>query len=68
MQQVVLGPGDIPTNWSQHGLAIATYSHDRRTTAPSVLFLLPLYYTPSALLFGWLGGVIGQCARPRFAI
>jgi hypothetical protein len=68
MQATVLGPGDTPTTFREHGFAFTYYSQHTHAPAPLSVLLAPLARLPESWIWGSVGGVLGRwisCRRAR---
>jgi hypothetical protein len=57
---IVLGPGDVPTTFHEHGFAYTLYDHTRRPVAWAGLFVIPILQLPFTGAIGWLGGLAAR--------
>lgn len=64
---VVLGPGEIPGTFHQHGFALTYYNVRHQVPAPWLLLLWAVLRVPESFLLGILGGLLGHGIpqRPR---
>lgn len=62
---IVLGPGDPPTTFHEHGFAYTLYDHKRRPIFWFPLFALPILQLPFVGVIGWLGGLAAR-GQARF--
>jgi hypothetical protein len=60
MQATVLGPGDTPTTFREHGFAFTYYSQHTHSPAPLSVLLAPLARLPESWIWGSVGGVLGR--------
>lgn len=57
---IMLGPGDPPTTFQEHGFAYTLYDHARRPAAWFGLFVIPVLQLPVVGVIGWLGGLAAR--------
>ncbi|MFA5910558.1 MAG: hypothetical protein WC815_17390 [Vicinamibacterales bacterium] len=57
---VVLGPGDVPTTFHEHGLTYTYYSAHPNSPAPLSVIASPLFRLPESWIWGTLGGWLGH--------
>jgi hypothetical protein len=57
---VVLGPGDTPTPFHEHGFTYTYYSAQHNPPAPLSVMVSPLFRLPESWLWGTLGGWLGR--------
>jgi hypothetical protein len=62
---IVLGPGDSPSTFHEHGFAYTFYDHPHRPTDWQLLFWRPFGELPAFGVLGWLGGLAAR-AQARF--
>jgi hypothetical protein len=65
---IVLGPGDAPTTFAEHGFTIAAYGEDGVSAfifTPLGAVLMQLAGLVDCWLFGAIGGAIGRAIRHR---
>lgn len=62
---IVLGPGDAPSTFHDHGFAYTVYDSMRRPMHWQPILCLPFLQLPFAGLLGWLGGLAAR-AQARF--
>jgi hypothetical protein len=55
----VIGPGDTPTTFGQHGFTFTFYSSDRHVPSAWSVLVSPLFSLPLSWLWGNVGGWIG---------
>ena len=69
MHATVLGPGDLPTTFRDHGFAITYYSELRQSPGSLAVMLEPLARLGESWVWGAVGGSLGRsiarrCGRP----
>ena len=69
MHAIVLGPGDIPTTFREHGFALSYYSELRQPPGSLAVVLAPLARLGESWVWGAVGGSLGRtiarrCGRP----
>ncbi|HEU0140363.1 MAG TPA: hypothetical protein VFQ79_11645 [Bryobacteraceae bacterium] len=62
---IVLGPGDPPSTFHEHGFAYTFYDYPRRPIHWQLLFWKPFGDLPFMGVLGWLGGLAAR-AQARF--
>jgi hypothetical protein len=62
---IVLGPGDSPSTFHEHGFAYTFYDHPGRPIDWQLLFWRPFGELPFVGVLGWLGGLAAR-VRARF--
>jgi hypothetical protein len=56
----LLGPGDIPTTFAEHGFTLTYYTTRNDLPAPYVLLFSPLFRLPGSFFWGVVGGLLGR--------
>lgn len=57
---IVLGPGDAPTTFAEHGFTYTYYNAQHHAPAPLAVLSAPLVRLPESWLWGVLGGQLGR--------
>lgn len=57
---VVLGPGEMPTTFHEHGFTYTYYSAQHSPPAPLSVMVSPLFRLPESWIWGMLGGWLGR--------
>ena len=60
MDVVVLGPGDTPTTFHEHGFAYTYYSAERQAPSALAVLVSPLFRLPASWIWGTVGGGLGR--------
>jgi len=56
----VVGPGDTPTTFREHGFTYTYYSPQPHPPAPLSILVSPLFRLPESWIWGTLGGLLGR--------
>lgn len=69
MHAIVLGPGDVPTAFREHGFALSYYSELGQPPGSLAVVLAPLARLGESWVWGAVGGSLGRtiarrCGRP----
>ena len=62
---IVIGPGDAPTTFADHGFAITFPSAEGIAPDPVVFFLTPIVGLIDCWIFGAIGGIFGRLIRTK---
>lgn len=64
----VVGPGDAPSTFEQHGFTFTFYSNDHSVPSPWSTLVSPLFQLPWSFLWGTVGGRLGRHLARRMRL